>query len=76
MGGVFCLFYVEQTLHIEGISFAQHDTRLHSITSIFLNYYQCLYVNVVSSVCAGASFFATVFEGENSLYNSGLYLNK
>jgi hypothetical protein len=60
MGGVFCLFYVEQALHIEGISFAQHDTWLHSITSIFLDYYRCLYVNVVSSVCVSASFFASV----------------
>jgi hypothetical protein len=57
MGGVFCLFYVEQTLHIEGISVAQHDTWLHSITSIFLNYYQCLYVNVVSSVCVRCFIF-------------------
>lgn len=41
--------YEALTLQIEGVFGVQQDTDtriLHSITSIFINYYQYLYINV------------------------------
>jgi len=50
--------YVALTLHIKGMSGVRHDTDTcrHSITSIFLNYYWCVHVNV--SVVSMSVFIA------------------
>lgn len=50
------LCYVVFTFHIEGFSDTDTVCNLHSITSIFVNYYQCLRVGInIFCVCVWCS---------------------